>query len=108
MMVRIFERTCRVCGASFTSRSGHSFFCGNCRAEQYRLHKNSYLMSRYKHRTESEYTCQQCGSRIHVYGGRTSRRKTCTQCLLQMGAYGRQIISQRKELREEVVGDAGD
>lgn len=110
-MGKRYPKVCLLCGIKFIGTSGRAKYCPECRAkvgyestksfqEAMAYKRAQKLFKKYKEGVI--YTCKICGRKIRVY--ERTRRSMCNECLMKT-AYGRSLISQRKDIREEIVED---
>ena len=111
MNARKYPKMCVLCGVKYVATSGRSKYCPDCRAEAYKasdkkvrkeqsIRRSEEMFKRYKDGVV--YTCRVCGRKIRVH--ERTRRSICNECCMTT-TFGRQLIAQRKDLKEEVVED---
>ena len=110
LMSKQYHRSCRICVTSFISNSGHCYYCESCRTEGKRLadgmcrERRKLILSEIAHKRYSEgiiYVCKECGRKIKVH--ERTRRSICNECASKT-AYGRELMRNRKDIKEEVIG----
>lgn len=110
-MVKRYPKTCTVCGKNYIAASGRSKYCPECKKEAYKtinkkLYEETYIRkseeSFKKYKEGVVYTCKLCGRKIRVH--ERTRRSICNECCMTT-RFGRQLIAQRKDLKEEILED---
>lgn len=109
-MQRVYHRQCVICGNPFDSRAPGAKYCSICREKgfvaqiQREQYKKRYLKHRAniceKYRKGVIFICRECGRKYLVH--ERTLRSICTNCLKETH-YGRELISNRKDIKEELV-----
>lgn len=100
------ERTCKICGASFTGYP-RSFFCPECSAERKKQQKKIYKKRKASRPLGSTDVCENCGKEYIVNSG---LQKYCPDCAEKkvkenIRAHKREYMAENIEKSEELKAE---
>lgn len=102
----IRERTCKICGASFTGYP-RSFFCPSCSAERKKQQKKIYNRRQPARPLGSVDTCESCGKQYIVNSGRQRYCPECAEMKVEenIRAHKREYMAENSEKSKELKAE---